>query len=57
MGAGGRPGLPAVSDLTVRLLVMSTTELLAEEVRAGRGDRLTKLEEGLAEYTVRLLSP
>ena len=49
-------GLPPLSELTVRLLVISTTELLAEEVRAGRGDGLTELEDGLADYTVGLLS-
>ena len=50
------PSLPALGELTVRLLVISTTELIAEEVRAGRGGRLVELEDELAGHTLRMLS-
>ena len=50
------PSLPALGELTVRLLVTSITELIAEEVRAGRGDRLIELDEELADHTLRMLS-
>ena len=50
------PSLPPLDELTVRLLVISITELIAQEVRAGRGDRLVELEEDLAGHTVRMLS-
>jgi AcrR family transcriptional regulator len=51
------PELPALGDLTVRLLVISITELIAEEVRAGRGHRLMELEDELTHHTVKLLLP
>ena len=48
--AGSQP-----SEVTVRLLVVSITELIAEEVRHGRGDRLTDLADELADYVIGVL--
>jgi AcrR family transcriptional regulator len=42
--------------LVPRLLVVSITELVAEEVRAGRTEQLTALEDQLVEVMVRLLT-
>jgi AcrR family transcriptional regulator len=51
-----RPDLPPLAPLVPRMLVVATTELVAEEVRAGRVDRLTELEEALVPVLVRLLA-
>jgi AcrR family transcriptional regulator len=50
------PELPPLSPLVPRLLVVSTTELVAEEVRAGRTHRLTELEDELVAVFVKLLA-
>ena len=50
-----QPGLPPVSDVAVRALVAGITELVAEEVRAGRLDGLPALEDELVDLTVRVL--
>jgi len=50
------PDLPALSPLVPRLLVVSITELIAEEVRAGRAESLDGLQEELAHFAVRMLS-
>jgi AcrR family transcriptional regulator len=42
--------------LVPRLLVVSITELVAEEVRAGRTERLPEIEDDLVDVMVRLLS-
>jgi AcrR family transcriptional regulator len=58
LGAWARtqdPELPALDPLVPRLLVVSTTEIVAEEVRAGRVERLPELEPQLVGVMVRLL--
>jgi hypothetical protein len=58
LGAWAReqqPELPPLDPLVSRLLVVATTELVAEEVRAGRIDRLPGLEDQLVAAMVRLL--
>src|SRR3954454_16349125 len=45
-----------VPPLVPRLLVVSITELVAEEVRAGRAEQLTKLEDELVDLMVKLLN-
>ena len=49
-----RPG-GDVPALVPRLLVVSITELIAEEVRAGRTEQLTRLEDDLVGVMVSLL--
>jgi AcrR family transcriptional regulator len=49
---GNRP----VPRLVPRVLVIAITELIAEEVRAGRTDRLCELEDELVELMLRLLA-
>jgi len=59
LGARARaeqPELGPLSELAPRILVLATTELVAEEVRAGRTARLTELSEDLALLAVRLLA-
>ncbi|MGH2727631.1 MAG: TetR/AcrR family transcriptional regulator [Actinomycetota bacterium] len=51
-----QPGLPPLSPLAPRLLVVATTELIAEEVRAGRGGRLVALHDELLPMMVKLLA-
>jgi AcrR family transcriptional regulator len=51
-----RPELGPLSELVPRVLVLSITELVAEEVRAGRTARLTDLSEEIALLAVRLLA-
>lgn len=51
-----QPELPPLSPLALRLLVPSITELVAEEIRAGRLDELDRLEEELAFHIVRTLA-
>ena len=55
LGRIARPEGPP-RPLVARMLVVAITELIAEEVRAGRTDRLTELEDDLAELMVRLLT-
>jgi AcrR family transcriptional regulator len=51
-----QPELPPLSPLTPRILVVAITELVAEEVRAGRTEQLEQLSDELARLAVRLLS-
>jgi AcrR family transcriptional regulator len=48
--------LPPLSPLVPRILVLAITELVAEEVRAGRTETLSRLEDDLARLAIRLLS-
>lgn len=59
LGARARaeqPELGPLPELAPRILVTAITELIAQEVRAGRGDRLPELRPGLLEFIVRLLA-
>jgi AcrR family transcriptional regulator len=59
LGAWAReqqPELPPLDPLVPRLLVVATTELVAEEVRAGRVARLPELEGQLVAVMARLLA-
>ncbi|MCW3027253.1 MAG: TetR family transcriptional regulator [Solirubrobacterales bacterium] len=51
-----QPGLPPLPPLIPRILVLTITELVAEEVRAGRTEELCELEPDLARFAIRLLS-
>jgi hypothetical protein len=51
-----QPDLPALSPLIPRILVITITELVAEEVRAGHADSLCELETDLAHFAIRLLA-
>jgi AcrR family transcriptional regulator len=51
-----QPELGPLSDLVPRMLVLTITELVAEEVRAGRVGRLTTLSEEIALLAIGLLS-
>jgi AcrR family transcriptional regulator len=51
-----QPELAPLAPLVPRALVLAITEIVAEEVRAGRGDRLTDLEQELARFAIRLLA-
>jgi AcrR family transcriptional regulator len=51
-----QPGLPPLAPVIPRVLVLAITELVAEEVRAGRVDRLTALAADVAELAIRLLA-
>jgi AcrR family transcriptional regulator len=58
LGAWARlrqPELAPLDPVVPRLLVVATTELVAEEVRAGRVDRLEELTEQLVAVMVKLL--
>jgi AcrR family transcriptional regulator len=50
-----QPGLPPLPPLAARLLVTAITEILAQEVRAGRGEMLTDLEDDLVFHIVKTL--
>jgi AcrR family transcriptional regulator len=52
-----RPELAEVSPLAVRMLVAGLTEVVADEVRAGRLDRLGELEDALVDVIVHTLAP
>jgi AcrR family transcriptional regulator len=51
-----QPDLPPLSPLIPRVLVLAITELVAEEVRAGRSQSLTDLQGELARLAIRLLA-
>ena len=51
-----QPDLPPLSPLVPRTLVLAITEIVAEEVRAGRTARLDELEPELARLSIRLLA-
>ena len=50
------PSLPELNPLATRLLVGGITELVAEEVRAGRADALVERREELVELVARLIA-
>ena len=59
LGARARveePGLPPMPALAARLAVVGVTELVAEEVRAGRTDRLSELRDDLADAVIALFA-
>jgi AcrR family transcriptional regulator len=59
LGARARaeqPELPPLSPLVPRAIVVMVSELLAEEVRAGRIDRLPELRDDLLRMILRLLA-
>jgi AcrR family transcriptional regulator len=51
-----QPELPPLSPLVPRVLVLAITELVAEEVRAGRTERLPALQDELTRLAIRLLA-
>jgi AcrR family transcriptional regulator len=51
-----QPELAPLSELVPRVLVLVITELVAEEVRAARTDRLTQLADDVALLAIRLLA-
>jgi AcrR family transcriptional regulator len=51
-----QPELPPLGELVPRVLVLVITELVAEEVRAGRTKRLTDLAPEIARLAIRLLA-
>src|SRR4051794_8519790 len=50
------PALAPLSPLAVRVLVAGLTEVVADEVRAGRVDRLPELEDDLVHFVVTTLA-
>jgi AcrR family transcriptional regulator len=59
LGARARaetPGLPPLSSVVPRAIVVAITELIAEEVRAGRTGQLEELHDDLLHLIVRLLA-
>jgi AcrR family transcriptional regulator len=50
------PGLPPMPALAPRLVVVGVTELVAEEVRAGRTPELSALRDDVAESIVALIA-
>ena len=48
--------LPPLSDVALRVFVGGVTDVVAEEVRAGRISRLPRLEDELVRLTVRVLA-
>lgn len=55
LGAVARRGRQPLSPLVPRMLVVGITELVAEEIRANRGNRLDALAPDLTTIVVRLL--
>ena len=51
-----QPLLPPLPPLAPRLLVMAITELIAQEVREGRGEALMELEDELVRFIVKTLT-
>jgi AcrR family transcriptional regulator len=51
-----QPELGPLSDIVPRVLVLAITELVAEEVRAGRTSTLSELSDDVAELAIRLLA-
>jgi AcrR family transcriptional regulator len=51
-----QPGLPPLSPLVPRILVAAITQVVAEEIRAGRADRLEDLSDEIARLAVKLLA-
>jgi hypothetical protein len=48
--------LPPMPKLAPQLLVMAITELVAQEVRAGRVEKLPELEDMLVRFVVKALT-
>lgn len=48
--------LPALRALNTKMIVLGVTELLADQVRRGRGDRLVELEDELMFWIVLMLA-
>jgi AcrR family transcriptional regulator len=48
--------LPPLPEIVPRVLVFAITEVVADEIRAGRADRLSELGSQLVELVVRLLA-
>jgi AcrR family transcriptional regulator len=51
-----QPELEPLGEIVARVLVLSITELVAEEVRAGRVSKLTELSDDVATLANRLLA-
>jgi hypothetical protein len=51
-----QPDLPPLSPLVPRVLVLAITDVVAEEVRAGRIEQLHELQDDIAQLAVRLLA-
>jgi AcrR family transcriptional regulator len=51
-----QPELPPLGELIPRVLVLTITELVADEVRAGRTAKLTSMSEEIALLAIRLLA-
>ncbi|MFL5822182.1 MAG: TetR/AcrR family transcriptional regulator [Solirubrobacteraceae bacterium] len=51
-----QPQLPPLDDVVPRVLVLAITELVAEEVRAGRTENLPALEDDIVLVATRLLA-
>jgi AcrR family transcriptional regulator len=51
-----QPELGPLGDVVPRVLVLAITELVAEEVRAGRTAKLTELSDDVALLAIRLLA-
>jgi AcrR family transcriptional regulator len=51
-----QPGLPPLPEIAPRVLVLAITELVAEEVRAGRTERLPALEDDVVLMATKLLA-
>lgn len=51
-----QPGLPPLDEFIPRLLVLAITELVAEEVRAGRTEQIPELEDRIAFTAIKLLA-
>jgi len=51
-----QPELGPLGEIVPRVLVLAITELVAEEVRAGRVSRLTELSQDVALLAIRLLA-
>jgi predicted RNA-binding Zn ribbon-like protein len=51
-----QPDLPPLSPLVPRVLVVAITEIVAEEVRARRSERLTEMEGEISRLAIRLLA-
>ena len=59
LGAWARqqnPALPPLRPLATRTIVLAVTELVGEEIRAGRTDRLTELGDEVVHLMVLLLA-
>ena len=51
-----QPELPPLRPLTSKIIVLGVTELLADQVRQGRADRLVELEDDLLGWIVLMLA-